>query len=113
MRLLSFIKKNRGGVFAVAILGILILVDYYKCPIYAIFGVNCPTCGVTRALLSLIRLDFLAYVKYNAMAIFLLTAVLAMICRYRITNKLMVDIYVYSVLAVNTVYYVLRLIFLK
>lgn len=110
MRFLAWLKENRGGAFAVAILIILIFLDYYSCPFYLLFGLPCPTCGVTRAVLSLFRLDMEGYIRYNAMAAFLLSAVLLFFYK-RVFNKRCVaaDIYIYAVLGANAVYYVLRL----
>ena len=36
------------------------------CPFHALTGLNCPGCGVSRMLLSLLRLDFAAAFRYNA-----------------------------------------------
>lgn len=44
------------------------------CPISALFGVHCPACGSTRAILSLVRGDFDGYVGYNPAALFLFLA---------------------------------------
>ena len=35
------------------------------CLAKAIFGVPCPVCGMTRAFLSLLKLDFAAAISYN------------------------------------------------
>ena len=35
------------------------------CPIKALLGVSCPGCGMTRALLSCLRLDFAAAFHYH------------------------------------------------
>ena len=91
---------------------VLIVVGYYRCPIYALLGVPCPTCGVTRAMLSLLRLDIRSYFKYNAMAFFLVTAVMLAIFKSTQRRSLLIDIYVYSVLVINAVYYAVRLYFL-
>ena len=37
------------------------------CPILRITGIPCPGCGMTRAWLSVLRLDFVAAFEYNAM----------------------------------------------
>ncbi len=41
-----------GAIFLVAALG------FYKCPLDFVFGIPCPMCGITRALLSVFRGDF-------------------------------------------------------
>ena len=37
---------------------ILIVLKKYYCPIKFIFGLSCPTCGITRAVLHALQLDF-------------------------------------------------------
>ncbi len=37
------------------------------CPFKLIFGIPCPLCGMTRAFVSLLKLDFSAAFEYNAM----------------------------------------------
>jgi len=37
----------------------------YKCPFLFFLGIPCPGCGMTRALLSLLRLDFAAAFHYH------------------------------------------------
>lgn len=51
---------------------------YVACPAWTIFGVPCPTCGATRAVVAAMRGDFLAALAWNPLAaIAALTAVLA------------------------------------
>ncbi len=59
------------GIIILAILLYLFFLDYFSigCPIRFLTGVPCPTCGVTRALLSLLHLDFAGYFRYNPMAV--------------------------------------------
>lgn len=45
--------------------GILLLSLFYRCPLYAVSGIPCPGCGMTRAFFSLLRLDFAAAWKWN------------------------------------------------
>lgn len=41
----GLMKKN----VIIIICGLILLSGIYACPIYRIFGIPCPTCGVTRA----------------------------------------------------------------
>ena len=89
--------------FAVGATGVI------TCPIRALLDIPCPTCGVTRAMLSLVTLDLEGYVHYNVMALPLIVAVLVAIHRRLFKHKAIADILLFTVLAVNTVYYAFRL----
>ncbi|MBQ3048589.1 MAG: DUF2752 domain-containing protein [Oscillospiraceae bacterium] len=48
----------------------------FGCPIYQIFGVQCPGCGMTRAFLCAVCLDFKAAFQHHPLfGIFMLEAV--------------------------------------
>lgn len=49
------------------------------CPFHAVTGLNCPGCGVSRMLLSLLRLDFRAAFRHNAVLLCMLPLLLALI----------------------------------
>ena len=105
------LKTGLAAIILVGILGAFILLDVYKCPFLIFGGIPCPTCGVTRAILALIQLDFKSYFEYNAMAFFLVIAVALAACRKHIVKgKRIIDGYIYIVLAINAIYYVIRLI---
>ena len=79
----NFLKKKSSGtvrvlkqlafhVLLTAGIGLFVFaLDYFEigCPIRFFLGIPCPTCGVTRALLSLAHLDFAGYLYYNPMAV--------------------------------------------
>ncbi len=48
------------------------------CPIHLVTGLNCPGCGVSRMLLSLLRLDFAAAFHCNAVLFCLLPVLLGL-----------------------------------
>ena len=48
------------------------------CPFYMLTGFRCPACGVSRMLLSLIRLDFAEAFHHNALL--LITLPLLLLC---------------------------------
>ena len=43
----------------------IVIVLFYHCPVQLIFGIPCPGCGMTRAYLALLRLDFAAAFEYH------------------------------------------------
>ena len=78
------------------------------CPILSLTGIPCPTCGTTRALLSLLRGDIKNYLYYQPMAVpMTITVVLCMHIRImrRACRKIAVAI-IGITLAVNTAIYV-------
>ena len=75
------------------------------CPIKYIIKLPCPTCGMTRALISLIKLDFKGYVEYNFMAFFMITAVMLLIHRNIFKKKRWIKWYSMLVLLVNLLVY--------
>lgn len=45
---------------------------YLRCPIHEIFHVYCPGCGLTRMLLSILKLDFYQAFRYNPLLFIML-----------------------------------------
>lgn len=62
----------KNGIICAIILLLLLL--FYRCPLKLFFDIPCPGCGMTRALLSMLRLDFKASFTYNPLAIFVFLA---------------------------------------
>ncbi|MDD2371038.1 MAG: DUF2752 domain-containing protein [Firmicutes bacterium] len=95
-------------------LGIFFLYIFYlmdiSCLLRYLTGIPCPTCGATRAMFSLFRLDFFDYFYFNPMALPLVIAFLAVfhINLYPQRNK-MVYIYVGIVVVLTIILYVYRL----
>lgn len=52
-------------IHSIVVVIILFIVFIYKCPINYFFGVQCPGCGITRAYLSALKLDFLSAFRYH------------------------------------------------
>ena len=52
-------------IFLFIFFGVLIPFGIYKCPIKTIFGINCPSCGMTRAFIAAIKLDFRSAFQYH------------------------------------------------
>lgn len=78
------------------------------CFVKAIFKTDCPTCGSTRALLSLLKLDFNGYLRYQPMALPLL-AVFLLICHFKyVKRKKLAYCFMFTVVILNLVIYIVR-----
>lgn len=95
-------------------LGVLFLFIYswldITCLLRFVTDVPCPTCGATRAMFSLSRLDFIGYWFYNPMALPLVVAFLV-VFHYRLLPrwKWLIIGYVSIVLILTVMLYIYRL----
>ncbi len=106
----EIIKKNT--VFLVAICLYILITKLFGigCPILYLFKVPCPTCGVTRAMMSLLVLDFKGYFNYNFMALPLCVAVLLLLNIDVIKYKKLAYAVSGGIIIINLVVYVFNLI---
>ncbi len=110
MRVKSFLKRNLFLFLCFIAYITFTNVLGFSCPLKILFDTPCPTCGVTRALYSLLRLDLEMYFKYNVMAIPLLISVCLFLNINFFRRKKFVYIFGYTVLIINMVYYIVRII---
>lgn len=66
-RKLKYIMIHYLPNIILAVFIIIIAVGLYNCPVNAIFNIPCPGCGMTRAYLSLLKLDFKAALHYHCL----------------------------------------------
>ncbi len=95
---------------AAAFLGVYYLVLNLigiSCPVKALFGIKCPTCGVTTALLCLFKGDLRGYWSAQPFALLLTSAVLLEINGFLFKKRKAVDIYAVTVAALNFIYYLI------
>ena len=62
------IKKYKGAIFLILsllIYAVFMSVTHIGCPIKFLFGISCPGCGMTRALYSVVILDFAAAFEFH------------------------------------------------
>ena len=97
---------------------LIIIVCYYcicyvlniTCPIKAITGISCPTCGMTSALLALLRFDFAKYAEYNIMAAPFVISVVLFLHKKLFNKQLWLVILMYAVLSITLLIYLYRLL---
>ena len=90
----------------------IFLISFFKirCPFISIFNVPCPTCGVTRALASIMMCDFKGYFDYHPLAIPLVISVILMLHIKLLKRKRIIYLFVAIVLFANSCLYIARLI---
>lgn len=61
-----------------------------SCPLKILFGIPCPGCGMTRAIIAILQLDFQAALHYHPMIVFLpfLAYIMIQIIAGKVTKKL-------------------------
>lgn len=65
-------KRLGPGLLVAAIGGFLALVPFSTCPIRLGFGIPCPGCGLTRAVLAAARLDFATAQRFHPLSLALI-----------------------------------------
>ena len=108
-RLLHRIKTNLKSIIVFLVVAVFAFLDYYRCLFHTAFGIPCPTCGVARAMRALLFFDLPAYAEYNAMAVPLIAALALATLKGYLRHKKIADACIYTVLTINTVYYIIRL----
>lgn len=78
------------------------------CIIRALLGFPCPTCGVTRAMVSLLKSDIRNYCYYNIMGVPLCIATALMFVGEKNKNKFYQKTSI-CILIINLLYYIYRL----
>lgn len=81
-------KGDLGAVAAVAGLYALLEGLGVTCPIRALTGVSCAGCGMSRAWLSLLRLDLASAFRYHPLFLFPVPAALLLLFRSRLDRNL-------------------------
>ena len=104
----QIIRKHILCILLVCFLILFLNLLSIGCPFFFLFNSPCPTCGVTRALIALIRLDFSGYAHYNAMATPLLFAVWIILHAKLFKRKKVALTIGIVILIINFIYYLLR-----
>ncbi len=68
-RYINLIKYIIANIFILVIIYLLYLKKIRICPIYNLFKVPCPGCGITTSLVYLLKGDILASIQYNIITI--------------------------------------------
>ena len=96
------------GVLLAVYITVLTTFDIH-CPIAKATGIECPTCGVSRALLSLLEFNFKAYYNYNPLAVPLLVSVWLMLNSEYFKHKALARSVAIFTVSVNFILYLFEI----
>lgn len=102
------------------IIGLAALVLFYAvvgCPLRCFFGICCPGCGMTRATLSILKLDFAGAFSYHPLVFIMPVCALVFILRKKLSAKvcnglialaviLFLGVYIYRLVTGNEYVYI-------
>jgi hypothetical protein len=104
------IKKALILVFFLSLLFALALFIYqFGCVFRQLTHIPCPTCGMSRAIISLMKLDFASYFYYNAFALPVLFSIIVLAFSKHFNKQFFV--FAILILILNFIYYIYRLIY--
>lgn len=64
---------------------LLLVLCLYRCPMRVLFHVNCPGCGMTRAILCVLKLDFCAAFQYHQLFPLVILTVVYLVYREKMS----------------------------
>ncbi len=107
-RLKGILLKNGLLVISAVLYVFIMKIIGITCPILALFNIPCPTCGMSRALICLIRLDLKGYMSYNPMALPLCAAVLIMFNLGEFKKKRTALVISLGIVVLNFIFYLIK-----
>lgn len=87
---------------------VIVTITDINCPIKFLTGTECPTCGVTRALISLLKFDIKTSLDFNPMALFIVFSFLVILNQKYIKKKAIINI-AFLILLLNYIFYLIKL----
>jgi len=105
-------RKNNTYII-ILILAIITLsfLGIYKCPIKYLFGIPCPTCGMTRAFYSIFSLDIKKAFYYHALwPIVIIGIIVFILYKFKIIKLKQkdIDLLIYLLIFLLLFYYIYR-----
>ncbi len=103
------LKEALPAICAVALVYGILYVAGIGCPIKYLTGVSCMGCGMTRAYLSLLRLDFASAFRYHPLFPIPAIAAVLFLFRSRISQKI-VKVLLFTTIVLFSIIYLLRIL---
>ena len=103
------LKEALPAICAVALVYGILYFAGIGCPIKYLTGVSCMGCGMTRAYLSLLRLDFANAFRYHPLFPIPVIAAVLFLFRSRISQKI-VKVLLFTTIVLFSIIYLLRIL---
>ncbi len=103
------LKEALPAICAVALVYGILYFAGIGCPIKYLTGVSCMGCGMTRAYLSLLRLDFASAFRYHPLFPIPAIAAVLFLFRSRISQKI-VKVLLFTTIVLFSIIYLLRIL---
>ena len=109
MKTNNLVKRHIVYVTAICLFIILTQLLFGRtCPFLLLLKIPCPTCGVTRSILSLFRLDLRGYLYYNPFSLLLIFTVWSLLHIRLFKFKKIVYLLAFLILFLNFCLYMIR-----
>ena len=103
------IKDAILAILAVAFVYTIFYITNIGCPIKFLTGISCMGCGMTRAYLSLLHLDFGGAFRYHPLFPIPVIAAVIFLFRSRISQKI-VKVLLFTTIVLFSIIYLLRIL---
>ncbi len=108
MYIIDFFKKNFSLIVSLLLYFAFITLLHIGCPILSVTGIPCPGCGMTRALINLLKLNFSQAFSYHPLCFFMPVFAVIIISEKKI-NKRLFNICIGIIIALFVLVYLTRL----
>ena len=108
-RFMKKLKEALPAICAVALIYLILYLAGIGCPIKFLTGISCMGCGMTRAYLSLLRLDFAGAFRYHPLFPIPVIAAILFLFRSRISQKI-VKLLLFTTIVLFSIIYLLRIL---
>jgi len=107
---MKFLKKHLPVLLGIGTYFLICNLLQTGCLFKKIIGFDCPTCGMTRAILSLLRADVQGYFYYNPMALPMIASVWMYIHRKLLGDKKWITYFMIVSLILTIIRYIITFI---
>ena len=104
-----FKQKDTACKISILCFAFLLFLLDVGCPFRFLTGICCPGCGITRAIIHILKLDFDKAIYYHPLVI-TLPIIAIVILKSKCLNKLFVKTFLIVMIALFVIVYVIRII---